>query len=265
MKLVVVTPAGRRRYLEILAQYLLPDPDVDRWDLWVNTDNQDDICWMEELADKHSKVRIVTDSIPFFQPSNFRIHNFFKRATDPDTVYIRLDDDIVYVAPGTLKTIAAARVADPHPFLMYGNVLNSGLSSHLQQRAGRLSKQFGFAGYNCIDDIGWRNPEFVIDLHSRFLANPDPKQWHLTDWDLHGYERHSINCISWLGSDAAKWVPTMDSDEEVWLSCAAPTQFKRPCKIIGNTLVVHYSFFITRDRVDGEPWILDGYRKLAGL
>lgn len=264
MKLVVVTPAGRRRYLEILARYVLPV--ADRWDLWVNTLDGADIEWMEQLAKKYpDKVRTVHLPDPYPQFHNFRIHRFFHTATDSDTVYIRLDDDIVYVEPGALEKIKEYRVSHPEPFLVYGNVLNSGLTSHLQQRAGRLSKQWGLASYTCMDDVGWKNEKFVEDLHRKFLADPDPKKWHLIDWDLFYYDRHSINCISWLGSDCANWVNQMDADEEVWTSVVAPKLFGRPNVALGNATVVHYSFHPTRNYLDSQPWILEGYKKLAGV
>lgn len=263
MKLVVVTPAGRRRYLEVLAQYVLPV--VDRWDLWVNTLDGADLQWMRELASRFPKVRLVEVPDEYPQFHNFRIHKFFPHATDSDTVYIRLDDDIVYVEKGALERIKEYRISNPAPFLVYGNVLNSGLTSHLHQRAGRLSKSWGVAKYDCMCEVGWKNPEFVTDLHRKFLADPDPKKWHLQNWDLFHYERHSINCISWLGSDCANWVPRMDADEEVWLSVAAPTQFSRPNVALGDATVIHYSFHPTRNYLDSQPWILGGYKTLAGV
>jgi len=36
MKVIAVTPAGRRRYLELLAKYVLSDEAVAEWHLWDN-------------------------------------------------------------------------------------------------------------------------------------------------------------------------------------------------------------------------------------
>ena len=33
-KVVCVTPAGRRRYMKILAPYVIRSMVVDRWDIW---------------------------------------------------------------------------------------------------------------------------------------------------------------------------------------------------------------------------------------
>lgn len=37
---MAVTPAGKRRYMKLLASYILPSQILDRWDIWVNTTNQ---------------------------------------------------------------------------------------------------------------------------------------------------------------------------------------------------------------------------------
>ena len=50
-RIVVVTPAGRRRYLEILFRYILKlRPIMDEYRLWVNTENNEDI--EDDLHDK---------------------------------------------------------------------------------------------------------------------------------------------------------------------------------------------------------------------
>ena len=46
-KVVAITPAGRRGYLEVLHKYIIKNKHLlDRWDLWVNTENSDDLNYM---------------------------------------------------------------------------------------------------------------------------------------------------------------------------------------------------------------------------
>ena len=42
MKLIVVTPAGRERYLRLLAHYVLGSRDVAEWQLWDNCRKESD-------------------------------------------------------------------------------------------------------------------------------------------------------------------------------------------------------------------------------
>ena len=44
-KVVVNTAAGRRRYMQYLIPYVLASDIVDRYDLWINTMNCQDIAF----------------------------------------------------------------------------------------------------------------------------------------------------------------------------------------------------------------------------
>ncbi len=262
MQTVVVTPAGRRKYLEVLAPRILRDPDVDFWELWVNTQEEKDIEWMKELHDTRGKVRLIHSDAPYNDlPLSYRIHNFYRQATDPDVVYVRLDDDICYYESGSIGKLANYRINNPHPFLVYGNVLNSGLTSYLHQQQGHVPREWGELTYSCLCDTGWKSGEFAGRLHRKFLDHPDPKLWYLPDHTLREYERHSINAVSWLGSDAKEWADKVDMDEEVWVSMTAPREYKRPCVCVGDTLFCHYSFYVQREYMDKTD-ILPRYKEL---
>ena len=54
MEFVTVTPAGRRRYLEILATHLLRNRDViDELHWWLNTRDPHDVACIHRLADRY--------------------------------------------------------------------------------------------------------------------------------------------------------------------------------------------------------------------
>jgi hypothetical protein len=50
MKLIVVTPAGRERYLRLLSHYVLASPEVLEWQLWDNCRTESDRAYLRELA-----------------------------------------------------------------------------------------------------------------------------------------------------------------------------------------------------------------------
>jgi len=53
---IVVTPAGRKVYLEILSKYIIRaknEDQLDRWDLWLNTDVQENIDYCHHLAETY--------------------------------------------------------------------------------------------------------------------------------------------------------------------------------------------------------------------
>lgn len=261
--LIVVTPAGRRRYLEILAKYVLATPQVDRWDLWLNTADEDDLEWMYQLSSREPRVNLVHSN---YKPEgNYTIRHFFPHAAASDAVYIRLDDDIVWMNQHALYDLAVRRIADPVPFLLYGMTINSGLTSYIYQRLGIVPTIHGICGYHVVDDVGWKNPEFVKALHYQFLNTPYASRWATMDWNLLDFERHSINVISWLGEDAQKWADKVDLDEEQFLSVTLPRKLNRPNRIFGSALFTHYAYYSQRPQVDADTGIIEGYRRLAGL
>ena len=49
-KIVVVTPAGRKKYMNILLSYILKQKNIiDEYRIWVNTTNLEDLNWFKEL------------------------------------------------------------------------------------------------------------------------------------------------------------------------------------------------------------------------
>lgn len=100
-RIIVVTPAGRKKYLSILASYILSENLIDEWQLWVNTTNIDDINFMEELKRKYSKIKLIYSKNKI--QGNLSIGQFFKYTVDPSSIYIRVDDDVVFFEENFLK------------------------------------------------------------------------------------------------------------------------------------------------------------------
>jgi hypothetical protein len=261
MKTVVVTPSGRQKYLEVLAPRIVSDPEVDRWDLWLNTEHGPDIEFIHHLGRTHPKIRVIVLPDAMTQPVAYRIHKFYPHACDTDTVYVRMDDDIVWYEKGSISSLVHHRCVDHHPFLIYGNVLNSSITSHIHQRANRIPLEWGIVRYGVMDAVGWADPVFAEKLHRQFLLNPNPSNWHLPDWVLYDYERHSVNVISWHGYDCAKWCHSMSHDEEAWLAHQEPHRQKRWNVIHGHGLFAHFAFYTQRERMDATD-LLSHYARL---
>lgn len=107
---VCVTPSGRRRYMALLAPHVLASPVVDRWDLWVNTTVPADLAFFEGLARTDPRVRLVRHP-DGAAPCVEALGAFSRLAMDPGTVYVRLDDDVVWAEPGFFERLAAFRLA----------------------------------------------------------------------------------------------------------------------------------------------------------
>ena len=57
-RIVAVTPAGRRRYMRLLVPYILSSPCIDRYDIWVNTVEPNDLAFLEAL-EQHDKINLI--------------------------------------------------------------------------------------------------------------------------------------------------------------------------------------------------------------
>lgn len=263
MKKIIVTPAGRQRYLEVLLQNLLNNKnEFDIWELWVNTTDQNDIKYMRLIEKEHNFIRLKYSSIPI--NGNLSIYNFFKDCIDINSVYLRLDDDIVYCHPGSINNMFESRINDESPFLYYGNIVNNSIITHLHQRM-KIMPITKIAQYNCMDSVGWKDPMFAQEVHNNFFNKEKENSldsYYINDWLLYDYSRVSINVISWLGKTFAEFDGIVGHDEELWLSVDKPKSINKPNIIKGNTLFVHYSFYTQRPYLDTTN-ILEKYKLLS--
>jgi hypothetical protein len=96
MKIEIVTPAGRQRYLELLFLHLKSQKvDFDQWTLWLNTTNRSDIEFCKKLERENEWIKTI--DLDIHCSGNGSISSFFKHAKDPDTVLNSLS--VAYVLP----------------------------------------------------------------------------------------------------------------------------------------------------------------------
>jgi hypothetical protein len=266
-KLVVVIPAGRKRYMEVLFPHILKQrKSIDELRFWVNTKNEEDIAYMKDVKIKYPDF--VT--LEFHESNNGHIgdtqgiHSFFKHTTNSDTIYIRLDDDIVWLDDNFFEKLYNFRENNPQYFLVYGNIINNAICDHLHQK-NNIYESDPIYGFNCLDSNGWANPILAEKKHRIFLENIkncNIQQYIFSPVVLKEYERCSINCISWFGSDFAKFNGEVGYDEEHWLAHYKPASIAVPNCIFGEAICSHFSFFTQRNHMDNTD-LLNKYKKIS--
>jgi len=263
-KVVVVVPAGRLRYMKLMYHYLNKQMDfIDELRFWVNTNNQDDIAWMKTIRDSNSKVtlddRFVSNG-NCGQSTN--IHHFFDRCIDTDTIYIRIDDDIVWTDDNFIETICDFRLNNPQYFLVFANIINNSVCDYYSQRCGMYSYFEPFKN-DCVCPVGWGDPLIAEKKHhyiiNKYLVSKTP--FPITE-NVETNDRVSINCISWLGEEFSQFDGLVDISEEIWLSSVKPKELNKTNCIVGSCRCVHYAFFPQRSHLDSTN-VLSNYEKLV--
>jgi len=236
-KVVVATPAGRQRFLEILLRHSLCNRDViDRHDLWLNTTVPSDIDFIHRAARAYPDYfNIVHPIEPLANRPVESIAQFYRNCIDEDTIYIKLDDDVCYICPDALRHLVEFRVAHPEAFLIYPIVICTGMEWVLDvfRPVARWKRSFK----NCNLEHIRRHVEFLSDpTADRYLCEP-----YLIPSDL----SISINCISWMGKDFASFggnVPAWPVYDEDWLTLTKTKEMGRPNYINGSSVMVHFSY-----------------------
>lgn len=261
-KVVVVIPAGRRRYLELLIPQLLDYQSiVDEYRFWVNTTDSDDIEYLKHKQTEYPLL-FTLEFLTIPCNGNYSIYSFFKDCIDENTIYIRFDDDIVCMDTlDAFKSFLDFRIDHPEYFLVFANILNNAIITHLHQHFGNLTLENGVVTYDCMDGLGWKSPIFCKKLHEQVLNKPISSFRFNTCWRLYEKQRISVNCISWLGSEFKKFNGMVGQDEEHWLTEIAPNIQQKINCIYGGFVCVHYAFYTQRSHIDSTN-ILERYKQL---
>ncbi len=268
-RVVAVTGFGRRRYTDILVRYTQKLRGlIDEHQLWRNTENQVDIETLQSyIRQAPHFFREVVAAAPF--DGSFlgnRLAEFYRDFQDDnDTIYIRFDDDIVWLADNAVQQLLDFRIQNPNYFLIYANTINNSLCSHLHQRIGALPST-PFLEYQCMGPTSWRRWETAAACHQALteaIEAGDTARFLFSEWRLLEYERCSINCIAWWGRDNALIRQHMTHDEEYSLSCGIPRQCGRTNCIAGEALVAHFAYHPQRDTLEKQADWLTPYRNLS--
>lgn len=280
-KVVACIPAGRKRTMEPLVQHINAQrPLVDGLMIWKNTKNLQDLAYIDSLNDEFTQVMPLDDMQEFRTPLQTNTGRFYLNCTDHDTIYIRFDDDIVYIHEDAIRNLVDFRIDNPDPFVVFPVIWNNAVAMSYQQEAGHVDERHGRVARYCMDQVGWSNPEFAVYIHKVLLdhiaAESVPKLFvdhvELTNW-----LRFSVSCFAWFGKDWAtfrghtvKGVEPVASqlwkvEEEHGVTEYMPRQVNRFNWICGNSIVSHYSFFKQRIGPKGldNTDILDQYREIA--
>ncbi len=278
-KIVAWTPYGRVRTYSLLIKYLERDHArglVDEAWLYMNTDpvgQEADIAYAHELAEQFDWVKLK------HRPEGFDLGNLpkqrwtglaYREMTDPNAVYIRLDDDVVYLHDNAVENLVRARLEMPAPTAVFPIIFNNAIVSHFLQLCGKVPMEWGEVRQYCMDPNGWANGPFAVKLHDLLLnhieAGTVEDLYLYQDFPIAPGTQFSVSCFASLGSMYAS-LPhgpgvLVPDEEESFHTIHHPLATGAPNILRGNAVVSHWSFFPQHAFLNGSD-LLDRYRELA--
>jgi hypothetical protein len=250
-KIVCNTAAGRRRYMQYLIPFIVANDIVDRYDIWINTTNKQDIEFFKILSEKFPKINLV------YQPDGIvdgvhSINAFYKQCIEEDTIYFKLDDDIIWMEPDMIAKMVRFRIDNPDYFIVSPLVINNAICTYILQNAGKIRLNQYYTAC-ASDDVLWKNEQFAVQLHEWFLMTQLPDKQYKNLYcgkRLIAMNRFSINAILWFGSEMRKFGGIVPDDDEEWLSVIKPTELGAVNCVNGDAVVVHFAFYTQRELLD---------------
>jgi len=275
------TPYGRRRTVSILADYMKRDHDrgvLDEWWLYINLDpagQEEDLAYANELAAAYPwvKLKFRPDGHPRLSPKQRNTGYAYLHMDDPQTVYVRFDDDIVYVHPEALTNLVTTKLSLADSVLCAFPIIvnNAVVSWHLQQQRRIPGPSKGWKSVQlpyCMDSVGWADGEFAVNLHRLLLdhieADTVEELYMHHTVTLAERQQFSVSCFATLGSDYTELTPPghLGAEEEFWHSVHRPKQAGLANIIVDSAVVSHWSFYHQHAELDASG-LLDRYRALA--
>ncbi|MFE9391718.1 hypothetical protein [Streptomyces sp. NPDC006784] len=274
-RVVAWTPFGREATVSILARYMARDHDagvVDEWILYMNLDEDKqaaDRMYGEQLAAEHDWIRILERPQRHPGPKQRSTGYAYRSFVDPDTVYVRFDDDVVYVHDGTVETLVRKKIEMGDSKAIFPIIWNNALVSWYLQQCGIVPREWGEVSPYCMDPVGWANGPFAVKLHTLLLehiaAGTVESLYMYQDFPIKLGDQFSVSCFASAGADyAALDTPgvLVPDEEEHFHTVHWPRVTGQPNILAGNALVSHWSFFPQRPFLQ-DSGLLDRYRDLA--
>lgn len=264
-KIIPFIPAGREKTLRVVTTSLLrfKDHPVDQVYLWENTKDKSDLKYIDSLANDFFKVFPFPDDRTWKEPKQLNTGMFYRYTQDPKTIYIRFDDDIVFIDDDYFKNILDFRIAYAAYLTVFGNIWNNSTVSYLQQKAGHIGDKEGIVKSEyCMDEIGWRSPRFAQYIHEILLGkiyNNKTADLFLPDYPLKIAQRFSVSNFAFFGGD----IPEIPDEEETWITEINPRNKVKQNIICGSALCCHFTFYLQREHIFKNTNFLDQYLDIA--
>lgn len=278
MKTVLITVCGRSRFLSVQLPYILELKKlglIDEHQLWLNTQKKEDVDFINKIAnidrnyfnlienDSYDSKNFDSDGAPILSCVGHTLNSFYKRCTDLDSIYVKMDDDICFIETESFYKYIEFRKKHEEFFLVFPIIVNNCMDYRIFPKSHPFCK----SGYE--EEKMWRHRggQIGLHLHNVFFDSYPHNLSRLKLPHVTTGEYACINCVSWLGKEFAKFNGDVGKikdgfiKDEWWLIDTYPKKAKKVNAIFGETIVCHYAY--GHQRV--ESWEHEGVIYQGGL
>lgn len=257
--------AGRRDTMSILFPRIKSDV-LDEVLIGVNTRNKDDIAFIDSYLEKDHKFKKLIIPNNYIQTAE-AYYYMFSLLTDEDTIYIKLDDDLIWFSDNFFEELVNFRIEHSEYYTIYPFVLNNPLCNYL----GKFFDEKKFKNKNDYMRKTWENPVYSGLLLKSFgekqlkFPNIENYEFDKSDTFSNPYICPSINCICFFGKDCKNmnWSAEMRryGGDEGFITVGIFNRFGNIRKNIVYTgcKCIHYAFYTQREFLN-KLNILDLYK-----
>lgn len=257
--------AGRKDTMSILFPKI-KSKILDDVLIGINTRNKDDISYINSYLPKDKKFKKIIIPDNFIGTAD-AYYYMFSLLTEEDTIYIKLDDDLIYFSDNFFEELVKFRTEHINYYTIYPFVVNNPLCNY-------LNNNFHFDNQSDCMFKTWKEPKYSYFLLKAFKENYltiNADNYEFDDSDVFKREEigfpicPSINCICFFGKDCKelKWAERMKlfGGDEGYITRGIFNDYGRERKHIVYTkpICVHYAFFTQRQFLNSKN-ILKYYR-----
>jgi hypothetical protein len=261
-RIVVCVATGRLQYLRLLFPQLVSlfstegllgeMPVVDECRLWMNTHDPAvlDACkaLVAELPGYFTQEFQPGAPIDPRNPARTMMY-FYRNCCEPDTIYIKVDDDVVLLdEPIRFRQYVEYVRAHPEAFMVSANVVNNPATAWLHRQRGIIDDPVSrpplLPSQDC--DPLTMSAGFAERLHRTVCLKGlqhfrfDPP-FVVTEWF-----RVPINFVAWHGERFAAFGGTVPERDEEYLTLVRPQETQSPIHVYGGYAVAHFAYVTQR-------------------
>ncbi|KAI1470340.1 uncharacterized protein F4812DRAFT_449895 [Daldinia caldariorum] len=140
IRIVALVFYGRKRTVDFLDCYLQQNLAVnggyvDEVRFMVHTNNEDDLKYLKNLVSQRKSQYFIVES-GSCEGSSYGC--IWDSVIEDDTIYVKIDDDIIFIHPDAIPQLVHTRIAAPHPFAVSANLVNSPLTGYEHFHVGAI-------------------------------------------------------------------------------------------------------------------------------